>query len=122
MLKISPFILGLFILCGGTAHAQQSIAFANLTPLGYCQLAISSAVKINTCSGGIPAKAAAIIVIDETANTRWRDDGTAPTTSTGMLFASGTVLTYMGDLTNIQFVAVSGSPVLDISFYGTRQP
>ncbi len=53
------------------------------------------------------------------ANVYWRDDGTAPTTTIGMpLLSTDTVpLEYTGDLSAIQFIAVSGSPVLDVSYY-----
>ena len=53
-----------------------------LVPLGYCQLSatqLASAVGLASCSGGIPARATLVAVQAETANVRWRDDGTAPT-------------------------------------------
>lgn len=116
-------LLLLFILCvlAVPAMAQQQITFANLTPAGFCQLTLSgTAAGLSTCTGGIPVGSSNVFIIDETANSRWRDDGTAPTTTVGMLFSSGTSLSYQGDLTAIQFIAVSGSPVLDISFYKNR--
>jgi hypothetical protein len=83
------------------------------TPLGFVQLNISGATGLGT----IPAGASMALIVCETANVRWRDDGIAPTSSVGMLFSSGQEFQYSGNLLNIQFIAVSGSPVLDVSFY-----
>lgn len=103
------------------AMAQQSVAFSNLIPIpnSFCQLSAMSAIGLGSCNTGGGAATAVVIVI-ETADVRWRDDGVAPTSSAGMLTAFGSTLTYQGDLTKIQFIAVSGSPTLDISFYKTR--
>ena len=100
------------------AMAQQQIVFANMVPTGFCQFTASTAATLATSCSGIPAKSLVAVIVDETQSTRWRDDGTAPTTSVGMLLSVGSTLTYQGDLTKIQFVAVSGSPVMDVSFYG----
>lgn len=58
----------------------------------------------------------------ETAGVRYRDDGTAPTASVGipLVPVSSTVPTcnmYFGPLSKIQFIAISGSPTMDISYY-----
>lgn len=101
--------------------AQQHIVFSNLTPLGFCQFTAGSADLVSaSCTGGVPQNTVAAVIVVETANIRWRDDGTAPTTTVGMLMLSGSSLYYQGNLTTLQTVAVSGSPVVDISFYGTR--
>ncbi|HEV2225069.1 MAG TPA: hypothetical protein VGR84_18905 [Candidatus Acidoferrales bacterium] len=103
------------------AQAQQHVWQASITPLGFCQLSgVSPAAGLSSCTGGIPTGAVVAWVIDESTNTRWRDDGTNPTASSGMLLASGNwpPMVYNGDLTKIKFVAVSGTPVLDIAFYG----
>lgn len=107
------------------ASAQLQTAVAPLLPLGFCQLTLTgTAALISTCTGGIPAGAGLAMIVDETANSRWRDDGTAPTASAGMLLtfnvAGNETMVYTGNLLKLQFIAVSGSPVLDISFYATR--
>lgn len=90
---------------------------------GYCQLtATGTAAQLSTCTGGIPAASTIAEICVETASIRYRDDGTAPTASVGMLVApaSSTIPTcfqYGGPLTAFQFIAVSGSPVIDVSFY-----
>jgi len=100
--------------------ASQTIAFSNLQPLGFCQIAVSTAVTLSSACANYPSNSNAIVVVVETAAVRWRDDGTAPTSSVGMFLDIGSTLTYMGDISKVQFVAVSGSPVIDVSFYSTR--
>lgn len=92
----------------------------SMTPLGCGQLALSStAALLSTVTGGIPTGARLALITMETADARWRDDGTAPTTAIGMLMKANSwpPLAYNGDLTAIQFIAVSGSPVLNVAFY-----
>lgn len=103
-----------------TAWSQSFVRQANTPPAGFCQLTLSgSAAEISTCTGGIPKGARTALIRVETANARWRDDGTAPTTTAGMLMQTTDtfLLDYTGNLAALQFIAVTGSPVLDISFY-----
>jgi hypothetical protein len=99
----------------------QSIPGQTMVPLGYCQITatpLSSATKLSSCSGGIPTGATMIAVQAETANIRYRDDGTPPTASVGQLLVTGqNPMLYTGTLSAIQFIAATGSPVLDVSFY-----
>ena len=89
-----------------------------INPLGYCQLTASSAAAlVSTCTGGIPATSQWATICVETANIRWRDDGTAPTTSVGMPVSSGQCFYYNSKFSALSVIAQSGSPVLDISFY-----
>lgn len=102
----------------GIAAAGQVVVPGPMVPVGYCQLAVSTAALVSTCTGGIPIGASVAYLSVETANIRWRDDGTAPTTSVGMpIVAAAAPFLYQGDLTKLEVVAVSGSPVLDIAFY-----
>lgn len=86
--------------------------------LGYQQLSsLSSAAALT-----VPAGATIAEICVETASVRYRDDGTNPTTSVGMLVApaSSTIpscFQYGGPLAAIKFIAVSGSPVIDVSYY-----
>lgn len=117
------YAAALFTMCfmGMPALAQQNIIFANLVPLGFCQFTAAAASLISaSCSGGIPKNSVVAVIVAETANVRWRDDGAAPTNAVGMLMLAGGSLYYQGDLTALQTIAVSGSPVVDISFYGTH--
>jgi hypothetical protein len=96
-------------------------------PLGYQQItSLGSATNLTRPGDNAIA---ALIEVEGTFGTdfvRWRDDGTAPTTSVGMLVnAAGigaspvqgaSTFWYTGDLTAIQFIG-SGSPKLNVSYY-----
>lgn len=98
------------------------IAAAPYTPrcIGFGQLTLSaSPVLLSTIAGGIPNGARWATISVETANARFRDDGVAPTSAIGVLLVTGTLpFIYAGDLTALQLVANSGSPVVNVSFYG----
>lgn len=82
--------------------------------LGYTQLtSLSSAVGLGT----IPQGATLALIVPETQGVRWRDDGTDPTASVGMPVASGSYLSYDGDLNRIKFIQQSASAKINISFY-----
>lgn len=54
----------------------------------------------------------------ETAQIRWRDDGTAPTSTVGHLMQIGDVLEYDGDLSKILFIRTGGtSGALPCAYY-----
>jgi hypothetical protein len=97
----------------GSAKATNPGAPYAMTPLGYQQI-----TSLTTAEGlTVPSGATFAVISAETANVRYRDDGTLPTASAGMPIVAGTTITYSGSLTAIKFIAESGSPVLDISYY-----
>jgi len=117
-------VLGLAFGLVGTANAQPAGASSTVRiggwygALGYCQLtSISSATPLSSCTNGIPAGTGFIEVCVETANVRYRDDGTNPTASVGMPVASGTCFPYAAAIGAIAFIAQSGSPIVNVSFY-----
>ncbi len=58
------------------------------------------------------------VLQSETANVRYRDDGVAPTASVGEIVVSGQIpMLYTGTLGKLQFIAVTGSPILNVLFY-----
>lgn len=61
----------------------------------------------------------AIIECDHTANkyVRYRDDGTNPTTTTGISLAPGEKVKYDGDLSTIKFIEEAPSAKLNVSYY-----
>jgi hypothetical protein len=83
-------------------------------PLGYQQItSLSSATALT-----IPAGAQYALITCEVANVRWRDDGSAPTASVGMILATGSTLVYeVGNLALIQFIQVSSGAILNVSYY-----
>jgi hypothetical protein len=98
---------------------------ARPNPLGYFQAdaaQLAAAIDLATiCGGMIPAGTVYALAQCETASVRWRDDGVAPTGSTGMLIldtdssATGFQLSQFGGLS---FILASGSPLLNVSVYG----
>lgn len=85
-------------------------------PLGSQQITAGTLASSQTLTA--PAGATFCAISVDTANVRWRDDGTAPTASTGMRKIFGTdPFWYYGDLNAIAFILESGSPVLNIAYY-----
>lgn len=82
---------------------------------GYQQITnLSSATALT-----IPAGSASAIFVPETQNVRWRDDGTDPTATVGMLLSVGQSLTYTGDaLGKLTFIETAASAKLNIAYYG----
>lgn len=81
--------------------------------LGYQQITdLSSAAALT-----IPPGATLALIVPETQNVRWRDDGTAPTASVGMPIYVGASLSYDGDLNRIRFIQEAASAKLNISYY-----
>ena len=81
--------------------------------------ATNTASAATVTSGGVPtgARMAYITVSGTSVNAVYRDDGGAPTTAIGVIISSGTGILYTGTLSALQFIAASGSPVLNVSFY-----
>jgi len=113
----------------GPATAQTPVTSkaGPYTPLGYCQItSLGSPVSLVTAScstGSVPAGATIAEICVETQTIRYRDDGVAPTTTIGMPVAPGSstfpsCFSYsIIPLSAMQLIAVSGSPVVDVSFY-----
>lgn len=81
--------------------------------LGYQQITnLSSAVGLT-----IPQGATLALIVPETQNVRWRDDGTDPTASVGMPIFVGASLSYDGDFNKIKFIEAAASAKLNISYY-----
>ena len=82
--------------------------------LGYRQLTtLSSAVGFTD----IPQGATLALIVPESQNVRWRDDGTNPTASVGMPIFVGASLSYDGDFNKIKFIEESASAKINVSFY-----
>lgn len=56
----------------------------------------------------------------EGAPIRWRDDGTAPTASAGMILYPGDApFPYDGPLSAIRFIQASATAILNVSYYAS---
>ncbi len=83
-------------------------------PLGFITFSLTTAQFLPTIASG--ANYALIQVQGGALN--WRDDGVAPSASTGMTIPSGGELVYNGTLSALQLCSQSGTVTVNISFYG----
>jgi hypothetical protein len=67
--------------------------------------------------GAIPNGVNYVEIQCESRDVRYRDDGTAPTTSDGMKLPAGMGMSYREDLDSIRFIEVAPSATLHVSFY-----
>lgn len=105
MLTVSPLLM---------AASGQPVIDGYLQPAGYTQItSLSSAVSIGT----IPDGTRLTLVQAETQNVRWRDDGTNPTSSVGMLLSAGQTLVYNGDPRSLRVIETTSSAVVNVAFY-----
>jgi hypothetical protein len=72
----------------------------------------------------VPTKATIAQICVETAQVRYRDDGTAPTASVGMPVTPGSTspscFQYAGPLSQLQFIAVSATATIDVLYYNQK--
>lgn len=95
------------------APAQAQIS--GLRSLGYAQMNSLSAA---TALPSIPSGTIEAFVICETQNVRWRDDGTNPTSSVGMLLLPSQSFPYIGSLPNIRFIQTTSGASCGVTYYG----
>jgi len=94
--------------------ARKEVVDAILVPKGYQQVTTLSAAQ-----GITPASQARAALIQAlTQDVRWRDDGTNPTSTVGMLLEAGRDMYYTGDLSQLRFIEVLAGAELNISYYG----
>ena len=83
------------------------------TCLGYQQITnLTSSTALT-----VPAGASLALIVPETQNVRWRDDGVDPTTTVGMPVLTNTSMSYDGDLKAIRFIAATSGAILNVSYY-----
>ena len=109
--------LVLFGLMAGAAHAQtQSLTLpgaATSAGTGQMGLTVATATSLTIPAG---TKAAQITVEGESV--RCRDDGVAPTASTGVLYPVATVLVeWMPALAGLQCIQTTATATLDVAYY-----
>ena len=83
------------------------------SPWGYEQITgMTSATALT-----VPTGAHFAIIQAEAQNVRWRDDGTDPTASVGMLLVADQDIFYSGNLNNIRFFEASSGAILNVTYY-----
>lgn len=88
-----------------------------LDSLGYQQLtSLSSAVGFT-----VPDGCVTINVQAESQNVRYRDDGTNPTSTVGMILYAGAIVPISAaNFSSMKFIETAAGAKLNISCYGTR--
>lgn len=91
----------------------QPIIDAVLTPNGYQQITdLSAATGLTVPDGTVLA-----IIQSEAQSVRWRDDGTNPTASVGMLLETGNSIVYNGGFAALKLIQTAASAKLNVSYY-----
>ncbi len=98
------------------------MGYKTITSLfGYQQITSLSASTALTVPqktlSGLACSPTYAVIRCETQNVRYRDDGTAPTSSVGMPLNVGDVLEYDGDLNKIRFIETTASAKLNVLYY-----
>lgn len=85
-------------------------------PLGRQKISPDSSTAVGL---SVPAGACRCLIAVETQNVRVRDDGTDPTSSTGLIIQKDSQpMPYEGDLSKIKFIAVASTAAVEILYYG----
>jgi len=83
--------------------------------LGFQQITGASAATALT----VPAGACMAIFQVDTQNARWRDDGTNPSSTVGMLVrTTDQPYIYAGNLSKVKFIEATSGAVINVSYYG----
>ncbi len=112
------------------SNANEAVVTGNRRPLGYQQIlaaplaAAAVSLTIPTIPNGVNGVGLVVVQV-EGGSVRWRDDGTAPTSTVGMLIGSSTgtagdlagELDYTGEIAKLQFIKSGGTPILNVSYY-----
>ncbi len=87
-----------------------------MVAMGFEQLSTASLSGVTSLS---PPQGATVALINaEGAAVRWRDDGTDPTATVGMLIPVDLLpFEYWGNLAAIKFITASSSSLLNVSYY-----
>ena len=107
---------GTFVAVAGTTGSTLVADMVNdpgtASVMGTLVASLSVATKLP-----VPAGATRAVIAVGGAGVRYRDDSVAPTATVGLPLAQNEVITYAGPLRSVQFIAQTGSPILDILFY-----
>lgn len=108
MLRLLFLVLALM---GCSLPSQAQIQ--NRVALGVFSFTPSVATALPT----IPSGSSEAFVVCETQSVRWRDDGTSPTASVGVLLPVNTPFPYIGSLARIKFIETTASATCFVSYY-----
>lgn len=88
--------------------------------IGYVVVGYQQLSSLSTAVGlVVPTGANVAIFIAQDQDVRWRDDGTNPTTTVGMLMQKGIPLEYAGPLTAFKMIEAAASAKVNVAYYRT---
>lgn len=95
---------------------------ASPTPQSYFKQSAGAYQQLAAFNGAavgltVPSGATYAVMQAEGGDVRWRDDGTSPTGTVGMLIASGSTLVYDGKLAGIKVIGAAAGSKLNVSYY-----
>ena len=88
-----------------------------LVPVGYEQITGISVGNAKGLTAATFSGADFAIIQAEDQNVRWRDDGTSPDATTGMVLAAGSWMVYTGDLSTIEVIEETATAIVNVSYY-----
>ena len=109
-------IVKIYSLSDGNAQSSgNAVATVNasLTPLGYQQITATTVAFSLSPPGG----ARIALIQAEAQNLRWRDDGTNPTATVGMLLTVGAAMEYDGNLAAFKGINATAGTIVNVSYY-----
>lgn len=117
IIKVGDVVAGTGVPAGTTIVSQTSGTTGGAGVYVTSVATTSSGASLT--GGGVPTGATMAFLQAETANIRYRDDGGAPTAAIGSIvfFGAGGGILYAGTLSALRFILLSGSPLLNVSFY-----
>ena len=96
-------------------------SLSNFVPLGVAQFAALTSAQPLPGVGSpatIPVGPNIIaIIVPETQACRYRDDGTAPTATVGMLLVAGQPFVYSGDLSAFEMIQATATATATVAYY-----
>lgn len=104
---------------GNQVFGTNTVVTARKTVLGCKSTTVAATAKALGAAGiDIPAGATHALVSIDGAAVRMRDDNVDPTTSVGLYAPDGSVLEFcLADLTDVAFIAVTGTANINVSYY-----
>lgn len=112
--RLDPTTGDMLVICAaGCISGTIMAAPYGYTPLGYQQITpLASSTSL-----AVPTGATVAFITSESQAVRYRDDGVAPTASTGQPLSVGAQLIYSGSLAAIRFIQQSATATLDVTYY-----
>lgn len=100
-------------------QASAPLGFVSVAVPGTTAVGFTAGIVSGTTHFVVPTGAdIEVLMVAESGQVRWRDDGVAPTPTSGMLMEpTQAPFLYSGNPNAIQFIGVTGTVAVDASFY-----